>query len=44
MKEARRYISSQDMERFLTEQMPFSDYKNDPQLRAIAEIRAWVIL
>ena len=40
MKEARRHISSQDMERFLTEQIPFSDYKNDPRLRAIAEMRA----
>jgi len=40
MKEARRHISSQDMERFLTEQKPFSDYKNDPRLRAIAKMRA----
>ena len=40
MKEARRHISSQDMERFLTEQKPFSNYKNDPRLRAIAKMRA----
>ena len=40
MEEARRHISAQDMERFLTDQIPFTEYKKDPRLRAIAEMRA----
>ena len=40
MEKARRHISAQDMERFLTDQIPFTEYKNDPRLRAIAEMRA----